>query len=707
MHKFATKSYLVYNIDMSLKQIFEPESIAVIGASDEAFSVGNTIFQNLKKSGVKLYPVNPKHETIGGQKSYKSILEITEPVDLAIIIVPAKFCITVINEITQTKCRAVILISAGFKEIGGEGLSMEHELKNICLDSNMTLIGPNCLGVLNPILDFNMSFAASIPPKGNIALVSQSGAICTAIIDSAQHLGLGFSKFISTGNKAIVDETELIEYLNEDQDTKVIAIYCENLVNATKFIEVCQKSTKPIIVLKSGKSMAGALSASSHTGALASDANLYEALFRQAGVIEVDSIQEMLETMQVLSHNLLVNLKNIAIITNAGGPGVLATDAVSNCGLGLAHFSEPTVNELQKVLPPTANFHNPIDLIGDATSQRYRESIGIIMNNTEVDGVVILLTPQSMTDVENVGQIILDAKQKYQKPIVVSMMGFDKTNSTVNYLRQNSVAVIDFPESAVRALSKVKNYEINKTTVHKQNFIKVSSEKLEIVKLVLDSGNGRKYIPENEAKRILECYELPIVHSYLAKTVKEAVDYAEKLNSNVVLKVISHDIFHKTDIGGVMINLGLSEVEYSYNLILDNVKKNAPLAKIDGILVSEYVDFKTQNQFVLGVKKDPNLGHAIMFGLGGIFVEVFKDTTFGFVPIEDPEIDRMLEELKSKQFLFGVRGLPPLDIPSLKKTILNLARLITDFPNITEIDMNPIVVLEKGVKILDVKIIVE
>ena len=692
---------------MSLKQIFEPKSIAVIGASDKIGSVGFTIFQNLVNTSVKLFPVNPKHMTVGGQKSYKSIMEITEPVDLAIVIVPAKFCISIIGEIAQTKCKAIILISAGFKEIGGDGVDLEIELKEICIQNNITLIGPNCLGVLNPWLNLNMSFAASIPPKGNIALISQSGAICTAIIDSAEHFGLGFSKFVSTGNKAVIDETQLIKYLNEDKDTKAIAIYCESLANAANFIKVCQRSTKPIIVLKAGKSKAGALSASSHTGALASDANLYKALFRQARVIEVDSIQEMLETMQVLSHNSLVDLKNIAIITNAGGPGVLATDAVSNCGLSLAHFSEQTVNELKKVLSPTANFHNPIDMIGDATSVRYKDVLEIIVEDVTVDGILVILTPQSMTDVETIGQIILDAKQKTQKPIVVSMIGYQSTNSTVNFLRQNSVSVIDFPESAVLAMSKIKSFELSIVNKSMYDVHSVTNEQFKLVKDILDLCNDQKFITEVEAKIVLENYEIPVVKSYLAKNVVEAVNFATKLGSNVVLKVISQDIFHKTEVGGVMTNIALSEVEKSYNQIIENIKNNASNASIDGVLVSEYIDFKTHNQFVLGVKKDANLGHAIMFGLGGIFVEVFKDTTFGFVPLNELEIDRMIDELKSKEFLYGVRGLAPLDIPRLKSVIMNLARLVTDFPNIIEIDMNPIVILEDGIKILDAKIIVE
>jgi acetate---CoA ligase (ADP-forming) len=697
---------------MSLKKMFEPKSIAVIGASDKVGSVGYTIFQNLIQSSAKVFPVNPKHELIGGQKSYKSILDIIETVDLAIVIVPAKFCLSVMADIVKTNCKSVIMISAGFKEIGQEGVRIENDIIELCHSNNISLIGPNCLGVLNPCLNLNASFSASMPPKGNIALVSQSGAICTAIIDSAEHLGLGFSKFVSTGNKAVIGESEIIEFLNIDPETKVISIYLEGLVNAQKFIEVCRNLTKPIIVLKAGKSPAGAKSASSHTGALASDTNLYKALFRQAGVIEVNSIEEMFEVMQVLSNNPLVNVKNIAIITNAGGPGVLATDAAVFSNLNLAYFDESITNKLKLVLPPTANFHNPIDLIGDATSDRYRDALDIVIEDNSVDALMIILTPQSMTDVENVGQIILETKNRYAKPIVVSLIGFQKTHETRDFLRQNKISTIDFPENAVKALSKIRCFDSKPNQFIGNPFKgchKVAGYEAEQIKNILEKSkkDNQKFIPENQAKDILRNYNFPIINSYLAKTEKEAVDFATELNSKVVLKVISQDIFHKTEVGGVITNLKLDEVSKSYNQILENVKRLAPTATIDGILVSEHVEFSMQNQFVLGVKKDPNLGHAVMFGLGGIFVEIFKDTTFGFLPLDELEIDKMISELKSKAFLSGFRGMPPLNVQSLKKSILNLAQLITDFPEIVEIDMNPIIVLENGIKIVDIKVVLE
>jgi acetate---CoA ligase (ADP-forming) len=692
---------------MSLNQVFEPKSIVVIGASDKVGSVGYTIFQNLIRSSLKIFPVNPKHETVGGHKSYKSVLEIPEPVDLAIVIVPAKFCNLILSEIAQTRCKSVILISAGFKEVGEEGSELENQIKEICQLNIISLVGPNCLGVINPNLGLNMSFSASMPPKGNIALVSQSGAICTAIIDSAEHLGLGFSKFISTGNKCLLGESELIEFLNKDNRTKVIAIYTEGLVDSSKFISACKKSTKPIVILKSGKSDAGEKSASSHTGALASDSKLYKALFRQAGVIEANSIQEFFDIIQVLSHNPSVNVNNIAIITNAGGPGVLATDATVFNDMKLAELSPETTKNLRLVLPSTANFHNPIDLIGDATSIRYKDTLDIVVKDSNVDAVLIILTPQAMTDVENIGNIILEIKKTYQKPIVVSLIGYHEVHETVDFLRNNNIAVIDFPENAVRALSKIRKFEGNYDSdkiQQNQNYVLNDSQRSEI-RLILESGKTKKFISEDEAKMILDCYKIPTVKSCLAKNATEARDFAASLKTNTVLKVVSQDIFHKTDVGGVLVNLNFDQIENGYNKIISNIQNKAPNAKIDGILVSEYIEFSTQNQFVLGVKKDPNLGHTILFGLGGIFVEVFKDTSFGFVPIDGIETDKMINELQSKAFLFGTRGMHPLDIPELKKVIMNLAQLVIDFPEIVEIDMNPIVVLEKGVKVLDVKIV--
>ena len=712
-----------------LHNIFNPKSIAVIGASPKG-GIGTDILSNLINQGFVnnggiVYPIHPKADQILNTKTYPSVLDVPSDIDLAIIVIPSQLVVAVMHQIVQKNIKGVIIISAGFREIGEEGAVLEQEIKNICIQNNITLIGPNCLGVINPKLGMNASFAQTLPPVGNIAFLSQSGAICTSVIDYAngQH-GInkfGFSKFMSLGNKALCAEIDIVEYLEQDTDTAIITIYAEDLINASDIIQKMQSITKPVIILKSGKTSAGASASGSHTGALASADVLYDTLFRQANITRVNDIAELFDVMTVLSLNPSVNVKNISIITNAGGPGVLTTDETIKCGLELATISPETEAKLRLVLPQYANFHNPFDIIGDAKSDRYQNALDIILQDPSVDSAIVILTPQSSTEIEATATAIVECKNKMIKlgnikPIVASFIGGDKVLAGINILIAGQVATVGFPENGIRALSKISAPRIVEqktniqTNIQEINLIKTTEYNQ--VSQILESfkQKNQSYLPESEAKKVMEIYGIPTVKAEFCKTSDEAVSkVAGQFGGKLAMKIISPDIMHKSDVGGVMLGVNPNEVGKKFDEMMMTVTKNVPSAKLEGILCAEMIDTSKGTEFILGAKKDEALGTAIMFGLGGIYVEIFADVVFGFGVLDDRQIDDMINQLKSKHILMGARGQDPLDIIAIKSCIKSLSQLINDFPNITEIDMNPTLVMPQGqgIKVLDAKIIFE
>jgi acetate---CoA ligase (ADP-forming) len=739
---------------MSLSNIFTPQSIAIIGASAQKGSVGNSILKNLLSHYKgQAFPVNLKNAEILGAKCFLSVLDLPTIPDLAIIVVPAKVVPIVLQQVANKGIKGVVIISAGFREVGGEGLALEDQIKSICVENNISLIGPNCLGVINPWIKMNASFANSFPPKGNIAFVSQSGAICTAVIDYANTLGLGFSKFVSVGNKALSSEVEMLHYLEQDPDTEVIAIYVENLTDAKIIIGAMKNVTKPVVILKSGRTTAGSGASASHTGALASEDVLYETLFRQAGINRANSTEELFEFMQVLSRYPHIYKANtltlkqmpqkklqVAIITNAGGPGVLTTDTVIASGMEMAKISEDSQSKLQLVLPTTSNFHNPFDLIGDAPAQRYHDALDIICKDENVDAVVVILTPQTTTEIDKTAEFLVKASSNCNKPIVASFIGGDKVLSGVKILRQNNVVHVDFPENAARALSvlgktlKTKNKELEKGSI--SNFgsniislLRYGSEadgefksddatnnlrNKQQAQAIFDryKSKGENYLPEVDAKKILELYNIPTVKSVFCKSeieVNNLISKTFRSDQKLILKIISLDIMHKSDVGGIKANVEIVNATTEFNNMTKLVSSNLPTAKLEGILFSQMVDLSQGVEFILGAKKDPSLGTAIMFGLGGTMVELIQDVVFGFGKLERSDILQMIDQLKSKKIIQGYRGKSPLDLEAIISTIEGLSSLLSDFPQIVEVDMNPVLVgyNQSGVKILDAKIVVE
>jgi acetate---CoA ligase (ADP-forming) len=694
-----------------LNNIFNPSSIALIGASTQPNTVGNDILKNLITEGYagNIYPINPKADSILELKAYPSILDLPEIPEMAIIAVPSKIVPSVMEQIAQKGVKGVVIISAGFKEIGEEGQELENQVAKICTQNNITLIGPNCLGVITPKIKMNASFAASIPPNGNIAFLSQSGAICTTVIDLAKARGLGFSKFISLGNKTLCKEVELIQYLDQDLDTKVIMIYAEMLENAPELIRIMSSVKKPVIVLKSGKTEAGASASASHTGALASGDILFDTLFRQANIIRAETMQEMFDIAIIFSRNEIKKIKNCVIITNAGGPGVLTTDALVENGLELATISQETEVELKKYLPAFANFSNPIDLIGDAKEDRYQKALEILASRPEIDSLLVILTPQTTTKIVETAQAIIDIKDKINKPIVASFIGSEKVQAGIDILTSGGIACCSFPDQAGVALAKVSRWTQNEIKLETQTEYNLEHKKVQANEIFdIFRAKNESYIPESKAKEVMSYYGIHSAKSKLCHNKQEAEDLINsELQGKLVMKIISPDIMHKSDVGGVMIGIEIDEAGQKFDEMMSIVSKKSPNSKLEGILFAEMIDLDDGCEFILGAKKDPNLGTAIMVGLGGIYVEIFKDVVFGFPPLASKEIDIMLDSLQSKHILEGARGQDPLDIDGLKQAIQSMSNFLQDFPEVEEVDLNPILVMKKGmgVKTLDAKIV--
>lgn len=698
---------------MNYQTLFYPKSIALIGASRKEKTVGNDVAHNLIKSFKgEIYLINPKAEEIYGHQVLSDISQITGQVDLAVLAIPAKFVPESIAKIAQKGAKAAIVISAGFKEAGNQDL--EDELAKISQENDMILIGPNCLGAINPEIEMNASFAAIMPQPGEIAFISQSGALCTAVLDYAQNLGIGFSKFISIGNKATTDELDLINYLKNDDKTKVIIIYAEALKDANAFVQLSQEmarsaNPKPIIILKSGKSEEGSKAIASHTGSLSGGDNAYQALFKQAGIIRANGIRELFEYAQIFSQNKIMPAQKVAIITNAGGPGVLTTDEIAEHQLNLAQLSPSTMAELKTFLPEAANTHNPVDVLGDAGAERYQKSLQVLVKDPQVDAVIIILTPQSMTEIQATAQAIIDIKKTTDKPIVVSFMGDQTVKPGVDLLKNNKITTYPYPEPAANNLSRLNSYyQMIHTPI--SPVTKFNDVDRQTVTNLFNQAktNGQTSFPEAEAIKILEAYNFSTLKSQIVTSQEEAEKVATQIGKPIAMKIVSPDILHKSDVGGVRLNVTSANAGSEYQNMLQTVKGHLPNAKLEGALMVEMAP-SVGTEIILGVNKQPGLGTLLMVGLGGIYVEIFKDVSFGFAPLTQETVDRMISELKSSAIFQGARGQSKLDVESLKQTIARLSQLVVDFPQISELDINPLLLLPEGqgVKVLDARIVIE
>jgi len=698
-----------------LDAIFAPKSVAVIGASTTPGKVGHDIFVNILKGGFTgtLYPVNPSARSISSVRAYKSLTEIPDEIDLGIVILPPKAALQSVQEAVAKGVKGIVIVSAGFREIGPEGRAIEDRLVATCREAGVRLIGPNCLGVINPVsaVRLNASFSARMPKAGNVSFISQSGALCTAVLDFAADRNFGFSKFISIGNKADVDELDLLRYLHRDHDTEVILIYVEELRRGPDFIEAVKEITcgdyrpKPVLVIKSGRTSAGAQAAASHTGSLAGTEGVYDAIFLQSGIIRVASIDELFDFATAFAYKNESELgkmrrkvpagNRVAIVTNAGGPGIVATDMTMCSGLQLARFKDETIEALASHLPSTANLHNPVDIIGDASIDRYENALGAVIRDEGVDGALVILTPQSMTDVLGTAEAIARIARKSFKPIMCCFMGVIDVSLGVKYLQEHGIPVYKFPENAAKAFGAVYRYSSWLNRQHlAQYHLKFDRERA--AKIIQDClTRGKTRIGELDGIGILESYGFKVLPTRLATTGDEAAAIAAEMGLPVVMKIVSEQILHKSDAGGVIVGLGtVAEVKQAFDTIVTRARGYKPEARIEGVLVQKMATAGTE--VIMGVNRYPIFGPLLMFGSGGIFVEVFQDVTFRLAPIGRNEARRMVREIKGYKLLQGFRGKPKGDIESIEKCLVALSNMAMNHPEIVELDINPLLVHAEG-----------
>jgi len=710
-----------------LDAIFSPQTVAVVGASTTPGKVGHDIFSNILKGGYSgtLYPVNPHARSVLSVRAYPSVNEIPDELELAIIILPPKLALESVKESVRKGVRGIVIVSAGFREVGKEGAEIEQKIVSVCREAGVRLVGPNCLGVINPLesVRLNASFSARMPAPGKISFISQSGALCTAVLDFAADRDFGFSKFISIGNKADVDELDLLQYLHEDIDTEVIMIYLEELRRGHEFIEAVKEITSgrrrtPILVIKSGRTSAGARAAASHTGALAGSEAVYDSIFEQSGIIRAESINELFDFAGAFTYKTSTALgkvsrklpagNQVAIVTNAGGPGIVATDMTISAGLDLASFQDETIKELSQHLPATANVHNPVDVIGDATQDRYESALSAVLKDEGVDGALVILTPQSMTDALGIAKAIVRVARGSRKPMLSCFMGIIDVSEGVKFLQEHGYPVFRFPEDAAKAFGAINRYSKWLNRKERKPF-KLHHHEEQATKIIENHLNaGKTYVGELGGLDLLKCYGFNVLPTELAKTAQEAAEIAERIGLPVVLKIVSEQIVHKSDAGGVLVKLqDKASVMEGFERIVANAGEYSSEAVIDGVLVQKMAP--SGEEVIFGMNRYPTFGPLLMFGMGGIFVEVFQDVKFSLAPVSREEAVRMIHGIKGFKLLKGFRGRPKADIRALEKLLVSMSALAMNHPEISEMDLNPLLVHAEGegVTVADCRIILK
>ena len=700
MKKVVVKRELFcLNTNQMLDTFFKPRSIAVLGASDKPGKVGYDVLKNLIHSGYrgKVYPINPGSSQIQGLKSYHSLQDIPAGVDLLVYLIPPQFILSTLDDCKAKGIDSLIAISAGFKEIGPAGATTEREMIAKARALSIRVLGPNCLGLLDTSSRVNATFAPGMPSVGNIAFFSQSGALCIAILDWALEEGVGFSKFISLGNKADLSETEFLNYLANDSSTKVVLGYLEGITDGQAFMEVAEKTAriKPVIITKAGGTSAGAKAASSHTGSLAGSEKAVRAAFRQSGIIRAETVSELFDYALAFACQPVPRGSSLAVLTNSGGPGIMAADAVERYGLRLASFDRKTQDKLRSSLPSIASVYNPVDIIGDARAERYYQSLKLVLNDAQVDGVLVILSPTAVINVEETASIIAELSSKRKKPVLTSFMGGVSVKEGIRILRQNNIPNYTYPEDAIKVFRIMSDYY--RWLQKPQSPYKRFKTRRQAVKkcFAKTREKGIFNLGEQEARDIIAAYGFTIPKSSLVMTSEEALSAARSIGYPVVMKIVSPDILHKTDVGGVRVGLENDlQVEEAFFEITAQSRQYSPHAAILGVFVQEMV--KGGKEVIIGMSKDVQFGPLIMFGLGGIYVEVLKDVSFRIAPLRVDDADQMIREIKAYPLLRGARGEKPADTAALRECLLRLSQLVTDNPEILELDINPLIVKAEG-----------
>lgn len=709
---FPSTSSSSLNPPLSKSNFLDPQSIAVIGASEKP-GVGKAIFSNIINGYKgKIYPITPSNPSVFGFKAYKSVLEVPEEIDLAVIATPNKIVPAVMEEVGKKNIKGVIIVSAGFKEADEQGAKLEKEISTISKKYGIRVIGPNCLGIMSLSQRnlMNATFLKITPKFGGIALVSQSGAICAATVEDAIGQGIGFSKVVSMGNKVDMDENDILELLSEDTETKVIVMYLEDIHDGRRFMEIAKRITiqnkKPIIVLKAGRTPEGAKAAMSHTGALMGSDEIYDSLFAQSGVIRVDTMQDLFDLSTAFSKQPIPSDQGgVVIVSNAGGPAIISTDACSKYGLKMADLSS-SIEAIAEVIPPHGSARNPVDIVGDADYGRFEKVLAIVLSNQNVGSVVTMCTPSATLDYNELARTIVKASKNSGKTMLAALMGLAEGTENKQILSDGNIPHFMYAEPAIKTLNAMYSYRdwLGSARASPREF-KVDKQR---VKALFDNitQQGRKNVLEEEGYEVLSSYGFSTPRSFLGTTEEECTRAArDKIGYPVVMKIVSPDIIHKSDAGGVKVGLkNDNEVRAAFKEISNNAKKYKSNAQIKGILVQEMIT--SAKEIILGSKKDPLFGPLIMVGLGGIYVEILKDVVFRLAPIDEHEAEKMVESIRAIKLLKGIRGEPPSDLAAVVDCLQRLSQLITDFPEIEEFDINPLLVLErgKGVRVADVRI---
>jgi acetyltransferase len=681
-----------------LDSLLLPQTVAVIGASREPGKVGHEVVANLINGGFAgtIVPVNPKATDVLGRKCYPDLKSYPGKADMAVIVVPTKFVLPAVQGCVDAGVKGIVIITAGFKEVGAEGAALEKEIAELCRANGVRLVGPNCIGVINTANKMNATFAPQMPPAGGISVMSQSGALCVAILDMALHRRMGLGKVVSFGNKADINEVDLLQALAEDQQTAVIAGYLESITEGDEFLRVAEQAAnvKPVVILKVGVTQAGAKAASSHTGSLAGADMAYGAAFKRSGVIRAENFEALFDYATAFAMQPLPAGERVAIITNAGGPGIMATDAAEQAGLKMIIPTQETQDKLRANLPVTAAVGNPVDVIGDADPDRYCKAFEILQDDPNVDAIIVVVTPQNMTQPLVLAERLAKAHHG-KKPMLAAFLGGQEMVKAHARLMELNIPNYPSPERAIGALRAMCDYQAWKNRAPRV-VARFPVNRRRVDRVIAWHGRmGIKQIGEVEAKEILRAYDFNILPAGLAENAAQAVEIAERIGYPVVLKISSPDIIHKSDFGGVRINLANAEqVRDAFDLMMLRVQRRAPNARIRGGYVEKMGS--RGREVILGMTRDPAFGPMLMFGLGGIFVEVMKDVTFYLAPITADEAMQMLKNTRSYALLQGARGQAPVDMEALAIALQRISQLVTDYPQITELDINPFIVGEVG-----------
>ncbi len=700
-----------------LDSIFRPRRITLIGVSGDPNSVGGITLKNLVSGGFQgvIYPVNPKHEAVMGIPCFPDVKHLPKTPDLAVIMTEASTVPGIVKQCGEAGINGIIIMSAGFKETGEKGRLLEEEVKKQAAQfSEMRVIGPNCLGIIVPRLNLNVSFASSMPKKGHVAFISQSGALCTTVLDWAKQAKIGFSYFVSIGNAMDVTFGDLIDYLGQDTNTKSIILYMESLLNARAFMSAARAFArkKPIIVYKSGRFPESAAAAASHTGALASEDDIYDAVFRRAGMARVYQIGNIFDFTDLIGRKRIPKGSRLAIVTNAGGPGVMATDSLISMGGKLVQLTETTIQKLNDLLPSYWSHNNPVDVLGDATPARYSKATEIVLEDENVDAVLVILTPQAMTNPTGTAKSIVTISANTSKLIMAAWLGGASMREGIEILAEAEIAVYNTPEQAIRAFMTLSKYSRNLELLYetpKEIPVSFSYDRKKLKeKYVTEIFPKAKILSEDDSKLLINDYGIETTHPEISKNEDDAVKIAEKKGYPVVLKIQSPDIIHKSDVGGVVLNIENEEVLRAvYHTMIETVKERAPDAKIEGITVQKMIKTDNGVEMILGIKKDPIFGTVMLAGMGGTKAELFKDRRLEFPPLNERLAMHMLRSLKIYPLLEGYRGCEPKNINKLVEVLIRLSYLAADYPEIQELDINPLIVTPDDVIALDAQIVVD